>query len=166
MASNTSRPQIDSKLVRELADILNDTELTEIEVEKGELRIRVAREVHAAPMHYAPAAQAAPAAPQPAPASAASSPPETPASSGAADPKSHPGAVTSPMVGTVYVRPSPDAEQFKKPGDSVKEGETILLIEAMKTFNPITAPKSGKLMELLVDDAQPVEYGEALFIIG
>jgi acetyl-CoA carboxylase biotin carboxyl carrier protein len=166
MASNTSRPQIDSKLVRELADILNDTELTEIEVEKGELRIRVAREVHAAPMHYAPAPQAAPAAPQPAPASAASSPPETPASSGAADPKSHPGAVTSPMVGTVYVRPSPDAEQFKKPGDSVKEGETILLIEAMKTFNPITAPKSGKLMELLVDDAQPVEYGEALFIIG
>ncbi|MEQ8432633.1 MAG: acetyl-CoA carboxylase biotin carboxyl carrier protein [Oceanicaulis sp.] len=166
MASNTSRPQIDSKLVRELADILNDTELTEIEVEKGELRIRVAREVQAAPMHYAPAPQAAPAAPQPAPASAASSPPETPASSGAADPKSHPGAVTSPMVGTVYVRPSPDAEQFKKPGDSVKEGETILLIEAMKTFNPITAPKSGKLMELLVDDAQPVEYGEALFIIG
>lgn len=166
MASNTSRPQIDSKLVRELADILNDTELTEIEVEKGELRIRVAREVQAAPMHYAPAPQAAPAAPQPAPASAASSPPETPASSGAADPRSHPGAVTSPMVGTVYVRPSPDAEQFKKPGDSVKEGETILLIEAMKTFNPITAPKSGKLMELLVDDAQPVEYGEALFIIG
>ncbi|MGX6647493.1 acetyl-CoA carboxylase biotin carboxyl carrier protein [Maricaulaceae bacterium MS644] len=168
MASNTSRPQIDSKLVRELADILNDTELTEIEVEKGELRIRVAREVHAGPVHYAPAPQAAPAAQQPAaaPASAVSSPPETPASSGAADPKSHPGAVTSPMVGTVYVRPSPEAEQFKKPGDSVKEGETILLIEAMKTFNPITAPKSGKLAELLVDDAQPVEYGEALFIIG
>jgi len=166
MATNTSRPQIDSKLVRELADILNDTELTEIEVEKGELRIRVAREVQAAPaMHYAPAPQAAPA-PQPAPAAVSSSPPETPASSGAADPKSHPGAVTSPMVGTVYVRPSPDADQFKKPGDSVKEGETILLVEAMKTFNPITAPKSGKLLELLVDDAQPVEYGEALFIIG
>lgn len=166
MASNTSRPQIDSKLVRELADILNDTELTEIEVERGELRIRVAREVHAAPMQYAAAPQAPAAAPQPAPASAPSSPPETPASSGAADPKSHPGAVTSPMVGTVYVRPSPDAEQFKKPGDSVKEGDTILLVEAMKTFNPITAPKSGKLLELLVDDAQPVEYGEALFIIG
>lgn len=167
MASNTSRPQIDSKLVRELADILKDTELTEIEVEKGELRIRVAREIHAAPaMHYAPAPAAHAPAPQPAPASAPSSPPETPASSGAADPKSHPGAVTSPMVGTAYLRPSPDAEQFKKPGDSVKEGETILLVEAMKTFNPITAPKSGKLVELLVDDAQPVEYGEALFIIG
>ena len=77
-----------------------------------------------------------------------------------------PGAVTSPMVGTAYLRPSPDAEQFKKSGDSVKEGETILLVEAMKTFNPITAPKSGTLKELLVDDAQPVEYGEALFIIG
>jgi acetyl-CoA carboxylase biotin carboxyl carrier protein len=168
MASNTSRPQIDSKLVRELADILKDTELTEIEVEKGELRIRVAREIHAAPAHYAAAPQAAaPApAPQPAPASASSSPPETPASSGAADPKSHPGAVTSPMVGTVYLRPSPDAEQFKKNGDAVKEGETILLVEAMKTFNPITAPKSGTLKELLVEDAQPVEYGEALFIIG
>lgn len=166
MASNTSRPQIDSKLVRELADILKDTELTEIEVEKGELRIRVAREIQAAPMHYAAAPAPAPAAPQPAPASAPSSPPETPASSGAADPKSHPGAVTSPMVGTAYLRPSPDAEQFKKPGDSVKEGETILLVEAMKTFNPITAPKSGVLKELLVDDAQPVEYGEALFIIG
>ncbi|MGJ3231527.1 MAG: acetyl-CoA carboxylase biotin carboxyl carrier protein [Oceanicaulis sp.] len=166
MASNTSRPQIDSKLVRELADILKDTELTEIEVEKGELRIRVAREIQAAPIHYASAPMAHAPAPQPAPASAPSSPPETPASSGAADPKSHPGAVTSPMVGTAYLRPSPDAEQFKKPGDSVKEGETILLVEAMKTFNPITAPKSGVLKELLVDDAQPVEYGEALFIIG
>jgi len=164
MASNSSRPQIDSKLVRELADILKDTELTEIEVEKGELRIRVAREIHAAPVHYAAAPQAP--APQPAPASAPSSPPETPAASSAADPKSHPGAVTSPMVGTVYLRPSPDAEQFKKAGDSVKEGETILLVEAMKTFNPITAPKSGTLKELLVDDAQPVEYGEALFIVG
>ncbi|XBQ15531.1 MAG: acetyl-CoA carboxylase biotin carboxyl carrier protein [Oceanicaulis sp.] len=165
MASNTSRPQIDSKLVRELADILKDTELTEIEVEKGELRIRVAREITAAPVYHAAPAMHAPA-PAAAPAPAQSSPPETPAASGAADPKSHPGAVTSPMVGTVYLRPSPDADQFKKAGDSVKEGETILLVEAMKTFNPITAPKSGKLVELLVDDAQPVEYGEALFIIG
>ncbi|MFW6412898.1 MAG: acetyl-CoA carboxylase biotin carboxyl carrier protein, partial [Oceanicaulis sp.] len=161
MVSNTSRPQIDSKLVRELADILKDTELTEIEVEKGELRIRVAREITAAPVYHAAPAMHAPAPAAAAPAPAQSSPPETPAASGAADPKSHPGAVTSPMVGTVYLRPSPDADQFKKPGDSVKEGETILLVEAMKTFNPITAPKSGKLIELLVDDAQPVEYGEA-----
>ena len=80
--------------------------------------------------------------------------------------RAHPGATTSPMVGTVYLRPSPDADVFKKAGDPVKEGETILLVEAMKTFNPITAPKSGKLVELLVEDAQPVEYGEPLFIIG
>ena len=167
MASTTSNPQVDSKLVRELADILNDTELTEIEVEKGELRIRVAREITAAPAVYATQPMSAPmAAPAAAPAPAPASAPETPAAPGAADAKSHPGAVTSPMVGTVYLRPSPEADQFKKAGDSVKEGETILLVEAMKTFNPITAPKSGTLTELLVDDAQPVEYGEALFIIS
>ena len=161
MASNTSRPQIDSKLVRELADILKDTELTEIEVEKGELKIRVARKMEAAPaMHYA----SAPPAPAPvAPAPAASSAPEPTPS---AEKKPSAGAVTSPMVGTAYLRPSPDAEQFKKPGDAVKEGETILLVEAMKTFNPITAPKSGTLTELLVEDAQPVEYGEALFVVS
>lgn len=158
MASNTSRPQIDSKLVRELADILTETELTEIEVERGDLKIRVAREIHAAPAMY----HAAPSAPAPAPAPAPASAPEA---SSAAETKSHAGAVTSPMVGTAYLRPSPDADQFKKPGDAIKEGDTILLIEAMKTFNPITAPKSGTLSELLVEDAQPVEYGEALFVI-
>lgn len=167
MASTTSNPQVDSKLVRELADILNDTDLTEIEVEKGELRIRVAREITAAPAVYSAQPMHAPmAAPVAAPAPAPASAPETPAATSAADARSHPGAVTSPMVGTVYLRPSPEADQFKKAGDSVKEGETILLVEAMKTFNPITAPKSGTLTELLVDDAQPVEYGEALFIIS
>ena len=121
------------------------TELTEIEVEKGELRIRVAREITAAPAVYATQPMSAPmAAPAAAPAPAPASAPETPAAPGAADAKSHPGAVTSPMVGTVYLRPAPEADQFKKAGDSVKEGETILL----------------------VDDAQPVEYGEALFIIS
>jgi acetyl-CoA carboxylase biotin carboxyl carrier protein len=164
MASTTSNPQVDSKLVRELADILNDTDLTEIEVEKGEMRIRVAREITAAPAVYA--AQPAPAPMAAAPAPAPASAPEAPAAVTAADAKSHPGAVTSPMVGTVYLRPSPEADQFKKAGDSVKEGDTILLVEAMKTFNPITASKSGTLTELLVDDAQPVEYGEALFIIS
>ena len=162
MASNTSRPQIDSKLVRELADILRDTELTEIEVERGELKIRVAREIHAAPAVY----HAAPAAPAPAPtappAPAAASAPQ----SQGGEAKSRAGAVTSPMVGTAYLRPSPEADQFKKPGDTVKEGETIVLVEAMKTFNPITAPKSGTLTELLVEDAQPVEYGEPLFVIA
>ncbi|MCH8489452.1 MAG: acetyl-CoA carboxylase biotin carboxyl carrier protein [Oceanicaulis sp.] len=164
MASNPSGPQGDAKFVRELAKILKDTDLTEIEVERGDLKIRVAREFPAAPaVHYSAAPAAAPApAPVSAPVPAAASAPEV----AAVDPKSHPGAVNSPMVGTCYLRPSPDADLFKKAGDTVKEGETTLLIEAMKTFNPITAPKSGKLIEILVAEAQPVEYGEPLFIIG
>ena len=161
MASTTSRPQIDAKVVRELADILKDTELTEIEVEKGELRIRVAREITAAPVAYAAPAPAPVAAPAAAPAAA----PVADAAP-AGETKYTAGAVPSPMVGTAYLRPSPDADAFKKVGDAVKEGETIILVEAMKTFNPITAPKSGTLTEMLVDDAQPVEYGEALFVIS
>ncbi len=165
MPSNTSGPKIDAALVRELAGILKDTELTEIEVERDDLRIRVAREIMSGPVHVAtPVSAPAPAAAAPAPVS--QQPPETPAAVGAADSKSHPGAVTSPMVGTVYLRPNPESPAFKNAGDSVKEGETILLVEAMKTFNPITAPKSGVLRELLVEDSQPVEYGEALFIIS
>ncbi|GGH01002.1 MAG TPA: acetyl-CoA carboxylase biotin carboxyl carrier protein [Oceanicaulis sp.] len=162
MASTPSKPGIDPKLIRQLADILNDTELTEIEVAQGELHIRVARELpapvytQAAPM--APATAAAPAAP-PAPVAAAPSADPAPAAAKAAN------AVNSPMVGTVYLRPNPDADNFVKPGQSVKEGDTILLIEAMKTFNPITAPRSGKIGELLVSDAQPVEYGEPLFTL-
>ena len=168
MASNPSS-QSDSKLARDLAKILRDSELTEIELERGELRIRVAREIPAANVTYAqaPAAHAAPApAPAPAPQAASVNPPETPASSKAADPAGHPGAVKSPMVGTVYLKPNPESPNFVSVGDSVKEGDTILLIEAMKTFNPITAPSSGKVSEILVEDAQPVEYGEPLFIIS
>ncbi|WP_439634355.1 acetyl-CoA carboxylase biotin carboxyl carrier protein [Glycocaulis sp.] len=162
MASTPSKPGIDPKLIRQLADILNDTDLTEIEVAQGELHIRVAREVpapvytQAAPMAAAP--MAAPAAP-PASVAAAPSADPAPAAAKAAN------AVNSPMVGTVYLRPNPDADNFVKPGQSVKEGDTILLIEAMKTFNPITAPRSGKIGELLVSDAQPVEYGEPLFTL-
>ena len=149
----------DTKLVRELAKILNDTGLTEIEMEKGSLKIRVAKgggqivQAMAAP---APVAARA-AAPQSQPVAA----PTT-----KADASAHPGAAKSPMVGTVYVRPSPDADAFVKVGDKVKEGDTIVLIEAMKTFNPITAAKSGKIEEILVEDAQPVEFGEVLFIIA
>ena len=155
---------IDPKLVRELAEILKETELTEIEVERDELRIRVAREITAAPYQVqAPAPAPAPAA-QP-PQAAVASPPETPASTGAADPASHPGAVRSPMVGTVYLKPNPESPDFAKVGDTVKSGDTILLVEAMKTFNPITAPKAGTVSEILVADAQAVEYGEPLFII-
>jgi len=162
MASTPSKPGIDPKLIRQLADILNDTELTEIEVAQGELHIRVARELpapvytHAAPAAAAPAP--APSAP-PAAVAAAQSAEPAPAAAKAAN------AVNSPMVGTVYLRPNPDAENFVKPGQSVKEGDTILLIEAMKTFNPITAPRAGKIGELLVNDAQPVEYGEPLFTL-
>ena len=151
----------DTKLVRELAKILNDTGLTEIEMEKGSLKIRVAKgggqivQAMAAPAPVAAAPAAAPATSQPVAA------PTT-----KADASAHPGAAKSPMVGTVYTRPSPDADAFVKVGDKVKAGDTIVLIEAMKTFNPITATKSGKIEEVLVEDAQPVEFGEVLFIIA
>ena len=150
----------DTKLVRELAKILNDTGLTEIEMEKGSLKIRVAKgggqvvQAVAAPDPVA----AAPAPSQPVAAPAAKTEKK--------DASAHPGAAKSPMVGTVYTRPSPDADAFVKVGDKVKEGDTIVLIEAMKTFNPITATKSGKIEEILVEDAQPVEFGEVLFIIA
>ncbi|MDB2437617.1 acetyl-CoA carboxylase biotin carboxyl carrier protein [Hellea sp.] len=151
----------DTKLVRELAKILNDTGLTEIEMEKGSLKIRVAKgggQIVQA-MAAAPAPVAAPAAP-----AAQSQPASAPAPK--KDAGAHPGAAKSPMVGTVYTRPSPDADSFVKVGDKVKEGDTIVLIEAMKTFNPITATKSGKIEAILVEDAQPVEFGEVLFIIA
>lgn len=165
MASTPSKPGIDPKLIRQLADILNDTELTEIEVAQGELHIRVARELpapvytQAAPVAAAPAPVAAASAPPAAVAAAAPAGDAVPAAAKAAN------AVNSPMVGTVYLRPDPSADNFVKPGQSVKEGDTILLIEAMKTFNPITAPRAGKIGELLVGDAQPVEYGEPLFTL-
>lgn len=160
--SSKSGSPLNAKLVRELAEILRETELTEIEVEKGDLRLRVARTVQAAPMvqHVAPAAAAPVAAPAPAQASQPSDPASAPEGGDT------PGSVPSPMVGTVYLRANPEADAFAKVGDTVKEGDTILLIEAMKTFNPITAPRSGKLTHLFVTDAQPVEYGEALFAIS
>ena len=151
----------ETKLIRELAGILNDTDLAEIEMEKGDLKIRVSKHgsMAAAPIqHISAPAAIAPTVQAPAP--------ETPAPSLKSDAAAHPGAVKSPMVGTAYVRPSPDAAPFAKVGDSVKEGDTVMLIEAMKTFNPITAPKSGKISDIFVEDAQPVEFGEALFIIA
>ena len=158
---NDPTGEIDTTLVRQLADILNDTDLTEIEVERGELRIRVAREVTlAAPVQYAaapaPVAHAAPAA-APAPVSMPSDPATIVAKSGE--------EVKSPMVGTVYLSPSPEAEPFVKPGDKVKKGQTLLIIEAMKTMNPIAAPRDGIVVEVLVGDAQPVEFGEALALL-
>ena len=153
--------EVDTHLVRSLADILNDTDLTEIEVERGDLRIRVAREVTmAAPVHYAPAPVAAPvAAPAAAPAAAAmpSDPATIVAKSGE--------EVKSPMVGTAYLQASPEAPPFCQPGDKVKKGQTLLIVEAMKTMNPIQAPRDGVVVEVLVGDAQPVEFGEPLVLL-
>ncbi|MGV8928638.1 MAG: acetyl-CoA carboxylase biotin carboxyl carrier protein [Brevundimonas sp.] len=153
--------EIDTTLVRQLADILNDTSLTEIEVERGELRIRVAREIHAAPvMQYAaapaPAAHAAPAAAA-APISMPSDPATIVAKSGE--------EVKSPMVGTVYLQASPEAPPFCQAGDKVKKGQTLLIVEAMKTMNPIQAPRDGVVKEVMVGDAQPVEFGEPLVLL-
>jgi acetyl-CoA carboxylase biotin carboxyl carrier protein len=147
----------DTRLVRKLADILRDTELTEIEVEQGELKIRVAREVTvAAPAQIAVAAAPAPAL---APAAAIAVP-------ATAAPEARPGElVESPMVGTVYLQPQPGADPFVKPGDRVRQGQTLLIVEAMKTMNPIPAPRDGVLLEVLVQDGQPVEFGEPLAVI-
>ena len=153
--------EIDTALVRGLADILNDTDLTEIEVERGDLKIRVAREITmAAPVQYAPAPApahvAAPAA-APAPASMPSDPATIVARQGE--------EVKSPMVGTAYLQASPEAPPFVQPGDKVKKGQTLLIVEAMKTMNPIQSPRDGVVVEVLVGDAQPVEFGEALVLL-
>jgi acetyl-CoA carboxylase biotin carboxyl carrier protein len=147
---------IDARLVRKLADILNETGLSEIEVERGELKIRVAKTLTAASPIYA--AVPAPAAPAPAPASA-------PAAAPASDALPAGEVVKSPMVGTVYLQPTPGAEPFAKVGDTVEEGQTLLIIEAMKTMNPIPAPRAGKIVAFVVGDAQPVEFGEPLVVI-
>ena len=154
--------EIDTSLVRSLAAILNDTDLTEIEVERGELRIRVAREVTmAAPVHYA----AAPAAAQPAPAAAAAAAPASMPSDPATIVARSGEEVKSPMVGTAYLQASPEAPPFVQPGDKVKKGQTLLIVEAMKTMNPIQSPRDGVVKEVLVGDAQPVEFGEPLVLL-
>ncbi|AYM05191.1 MULTISPECIES: acetyl-CoA carboxylase biotin carboxyl carrier protein [Agrobacterium] len=154
---------IDKELIRELANILNDTDLSEIEVEQEDLRIRVSRAAPAPATVYA----AAPAAYAPAPAPAAAPAMAAPAApAAAAAPARNPAnTVSSPMVGTVYLSPAPGARPFIEVGATVKEGQTILIVEAMKTMNQIPAPKSGKVVEIVVNDAQPVEYGEALVVI-
>jgi acetyl-CoA carboxylase biotin carboxyl carrier protein len=154
---------IDPNFVREIANLISETDLTEIEVEKGDLKIRVARQVTvqaSAPQVYVPPA------PAPMPAPGMSMPAAlAPAAPAATDLSAHPGAVRSPMVGTAYRRPSPGANPFIEVGTVVKAGEKILLVEAMKTFNEITAPKAGTITHILVEDGQPVEYGETLVVI-
>lgn len=162
MASSPKAPAadpIDARLVRRLADILTETGLSEIEVEHSGLKIRVAKTLTAAPMqimHSAPMAASAPVAT----ASAV-------ATSEAATPARAAGdMVNSPMVGSVYLQPEPGAEPFVKVGDTVTAGQTLMIVEAMKTMNPIPAPKAGKILEILVEDGQPVEFGEPLAVIG
>ena len=153
---------IDAKLVRRLAQMLTETDLSEIEVEKGDLRIRVARTITAATVTVAAPAPAH-AVMAPPPAAAVAQPAAAPAP--VLDAGLHPGAVASPMVGTAYRRPSPDAKAFVEIGSQVKAGDKVLLVEAMKTFNEIVAPRSGTVTAIMVEDGQPVEYGEALLVI-
>lgn len=151
------------ELIRELAELLDKSSLSEIEVAEDDFSIRVAREVPSTVSYSAPAAPAAPAPAAPAPAAAAPAAAEPIATGGA--PADHPGMVPSPMVGTAYAAPGPDAEAFIKVGDKIKEGDTLLIIEAMKVMNQIASPKSGTVKEILFADAQPVEFGEPLCII-
>lgn len=152
--SGEQKPQgwIDASVIQELAKVLNETGLTEVEIEQGGARVRVAKQVTgnfvAAPaMAAAPAPAAAPAAPV-----VAAGPAE--------------GAVPSPMVGTVYASPEPGKPPFVKVGDTVKEGDTVMIVEAMKTMNPIAAPRSGTVKEICVRDAEPVEFGQTLLVIA
>jgi acetyl-CoA carboxylase biotin carboxyl carrier protein len=145
----------DSALVRELALLLDETSLTEIEIERAGLRLRVARNISVAatmPMQMAAAPAALPVA------AAAAAP-------AAADLSKHPGAVTSPMVGTAYWAPEPGAKPFIEVGSKVSVGQTLLIIEAMKTMNQIPSPRAGTVTQIVIEDGQPVEYGEPLVII-
>lgn len=155
-----SGPKIDNDLIRELAALLDETGLSEIEWEAEGQRVRVAKHGAAAPVAQAPAPATAPA-PEPRPAPPAAAAPPAPATDNA----SHPGAVTSPMVGTAYLSPEPDAKPFVQTGDTVTEGQTLLIVEAMKMMNPIPAPRGGKVTQVLVGNGAPVEYGEVLVII-
>lgn len=150
---STNAMQVDAALVRQLAELLDETRLTEIEVEDGDRKIRVARNVTvaaAAPVaHAAPAPQAPAAAPAEAPAAA----------------PNHQNAIKSPMVGTAYLAAEPGARNFVSVGDSVKAGDTLVIVEAMKVMNPITAPASGVVRALLVDNGQPVEFDQPLVVV-
>jgi acetyl-CoA carboxylase biotin carboxyl carrier protein len=152
--SATSKPLIDRELIQELSKLLDETGLTEIEIEQDGQRVRVARGMMAAPVVAAPRAAATPV-PQPVGESV----------SAPFDPAKHPGVVISPMVGTAYASPEPGARPFIDVGQSVKAGDTLLIVEAMKTMNQIPAPRGGTVIQILFEDGQPVEFGEPLVII-
>lgn len=146
--------KIDEDLVRNLANLLTETDISEIEIEQNGLRLRVARQMNAVSVAAPVAVPAA----VPAPVAA-------PAASESADLARHPGAVTSPMVGTVYTSPDPDSAVFINVGDQVSEGQTVMIVEAMKTMNNIPATKAGRVAQILVTNEQPIEFGEVLVII-
>jgi acetyl-CoA carboxylase biotin carboxyl carrier protein len=156
---NGNQMRVDSALVRELAELLSANELTEIEVEDGDRKIRVRREltVAAAPVTYAPA----PAAPSPAP--AAPAPAATPET--ASETMMSGEIVRSPMVGTAYLSAEPGSKPFVSAGETVKAGDTLLIVEAMKVMNPITAPNGGVVKQIMISNAQPVEYDQPLIVI-
>ena len=148
---------VDMDLVRELAELLAESGLTEIEVEDDDRKIRVARTISAAPVAAAPQFAAAP---------AAAAPSQAPGSDVPAPVADHANAMKSPMVGTVYMAPEPGAADFIKVGDTVEAGDTLLIIEAMKVMNPIAADASGTVKAILVENAQPVEFDQPLVVIG
>jgi acetyl-CoA carboxylase biotin carboxyl carrier protein len=148
------KPKVDQDLIRELAALLDETGLTEIEIEQDRMRVRVAR---GAP----PAANPSPPPPPP----ARGEPPASPPTPQPADPASHAGAVLSPMVGTAYLAPEPGGKPYVEVGDRVEEGQTVLIVEAMKTMNQIPAPHAGTVVRIMVEDGHPIEFGEPLMII-
>ncbi|MEO1198444.1 MAG: acetyl-CoA carboxylase biotin carboxyl carrier protein [Pseudomonadota bacterium] len=154
---SASSDDIASELIRELANLLDETGLTEIEIEREGLRLRVARSVSVA-QTIAPAAQM--------PVAAPNQTAVTAADGGGAERVSDGDAITSPMVGTAYRAPEPGASPFVEVGVQVREGQTVMIVEAMKTMNPIPAPRSGTVTQILVDNGQPVEFGEPLLVIS
>ncbi len=150
---------VDKKLIRDLAKILQDTGLAEVEWSEGDVKLRVSRGAASPATYAAPVAYAAPMAPVAvAPAAVAAPAAEAPAAV-------HPGTVKSPMVGTIYVAPEPGAAAFVKVGDTVKEGQTLVIVEAMKTRTPIPSPRAGRVTRILVENQQPVEFDQPLMIV-
>jgi acetyl-CoA carboxylase biotin carboxyl carrier protein len=158
MSMPGKKPDIDRELIRDLAGLLTETDLSEIEVEQEGFRIRISRQVAAPPAQVVTYAE-------PAPSKAAAQPAAAEPAKSLADPARHPGAVPSPMVGTVYRASDPKAKPFVEVGVEVKVGQTILIVEAMKHMNEVAAPRAGKVVAILVEDSQPVEYGQPLMII-
>jgi acetyl-CoA carboxylase biotin carboxyl carrier protein len=155
MSEQNEPMRVDTEMVKTLARMLDENELSEIEVEDNGRRIVVKRKLGGGPVAYAPAPAPAASAPAPAPAAAAAE----------ASPANHPGAVKSPMVGTAYLSAEPGSEPFIAVGQQVNEGDTLVIIEAMKVMNPIPSPRSGVIRQILIQNAQPVEYEQPLAII-